>query len=83
MWKQSSCNHLKSKSFSTSECAVDYMDAPSDLVGRGVRVGKQPSHLGTNEPDGIFTFGRLSLPSILWEEDWNRKSTESKRISSM
>ena len=83
MWKQSSCNHLKSKSFPTSECAVDDMNAPSDLVGRRVGVGKQASHLGKNEEGGQFTFGRLSLPSILWEEDWNRKSTESKLISSM
>ena len=32
--------HLKSKSFSASERAVDDMDAPSDLVGRGVGVCK-------------------------------------------
>ena len=81
--KQLRSNHLKSKSFSTSERAVDDLNPPSDLVWRGVGVGKQASHLGTNEKGGQFTFGRLSLPSILWEEDWNRKSTESKQISSI
>ena len=32
--------YLKSKSFPTSEGAVDDMDSSSDLVGRGVGVGK-------------------------------------------
>ena len=43
--------YLKSKSFPTSEGAVDDMDSSSDLVGRGVGVGKQASHLRNIEAE--------------------------------